>query len=138
MESTKSFVREHGYVETIFGRRIHVRDVKASNAATRAFGERQAINAPIQGSAADVIRRAMVRLPPALAENDLDAHLLLQVHDELVLESADEQAKQVCDVARSVMEKATHPVIQLRVPLVVDARAGKNWDEAHDNSYWFV
>jgi len=131
MESTKAFVREHGYVETIFGRRIHVRDVKAQSAAQRAFGERQAINAPIQGSAADIIRRAMVRLIPALAENDLDAQLLLQVHDELVLEAPDGQAKQVCDVARSVMEKASLPVIQLRVPLVVDARAGKNWDEAH-------
>jgi DNA polymerase-1 len=131
METTKAFVREHGYVETIFGRRIYVRDVKAQSAAQRAFGERQAINAPIQGSAADIIRRAMVRLAPALAANDLDAKLLLQVHDELVLEAADSQAKQVCDVARSVMEKATLPAIQLRVPLVVEARAGKNWDEAH-------
>jgi len=131
MESTKAFVREHGYVETIFGRRIHVRDVKAQSAAQRAFGERQAINAPIQGSAADIIRRAMVRLPAALAENDLDAQLLLQVHDELVIEAKDSQAKQVCDVARAVMEKATLPAIQLKVPLVVDARAGKNWDEAH-------
>jgi DNA polymerase-1 len=131
METTKAFVREHGYVETIFGRRIHVRDVKAQNAATRAFGERQAINAPIQGSAADIIRRAMVRLPPALAESDLDAQLLLQVHDELVLEVADSQARQTCDVARAVMEKAPWPVIALRVPLVVEARAGKNWDEAH-------
>jgi len=131
MESTKAFVRESGYVETIFGRRIYVRDVKAQSAAVRAFGERQAINAPIQGSAADVIRRAMVRLPGALAENDLDAQLLLQVHDELVLEVADSQAKEVCDVARSIMEKAALPVLQLRVPLVVDARSGKNWGEAH-------
>ena len=131
MESTKAFVRENGYVETIFGRRIHVRDVKSPNPATRAFGERQAINAPIQGSAADVIRRAMLRLQPALAENDLDAQLLLQVHDELVLETTEGQAKQVCEVARAVMEKAAWPVISLRVPLVVDARSGKNWDEAH-------
>jgi DNA polymerase I len=131
MESTKAFVREHGYVETIFGRRIHIRDVKAQSAAHRAFGERQAINAPIQGSAADIIRRAMTRLPSALAENDLDAKLLLQVHDELVLEVKDAQARQVCDVAKSVMEKATLPAIALRVPLVVDARSGKNWDEAH-------
>jgi DNA polymerase I len=72
-----------------------------------------------------------VRLAPALAANDLDAKLLLQVHDELVLEAADSQAKQVCDIARSVMEKATLPAIQLCVPLVVEARAGKNWDEAH-------
>jgi DNA polymerase-1 len=131
MEGTKAFVREHGYVETIFGRRIHVKDVKAASAAQRAFGERQAINAPIQGSAADVIRRAMVRLPAALAEHDLDAQLLLQVHDELVIECAESQARDVCNVARAVMEKATLPALQLRVPLVVDARSGKNWDEAH-------
>ncbi|MDE2474356.1 MAG: DNA polymerase I, partial [Alphaproteobacteria bacterium] len=131
MESTKAFVREHGYVETIFGRRIHIRDVKAQSAAHRAFGERQAINAPIQGSAADVIRRAMARLPAAFADNDLDARMLLQVHDELVIEVRDAQARHVCDVAREVMEKASLPAIQLRVPLVVEARAGKNWDEAH-------
>jgi DNA polymerase-1 len=131
MEATKTFVRQTGYVETIFGRRIHVRDVKSASAAQRAFGERQAINAPIQGSAADIIRRAMVRLPSALAENDIDAQLLLQVHDELVIEAKDSRASQVCEVARAVMEKATLPAIQLKVPLVVDARAGKNWDEAH-------
>jgi DNA polymerase I len=131
MEFTKAFVRERGFVETIFGRRIHVKDVKGQLAATRAFGERQAINAPIQGSAADIIRRAMVRLPHALAGNDVDAQLLLQVHDELVIEAKDSQAKQVCEIARTVMEKATLPAIQLKVPLVVDARAGKNWDEAH-------
>ena len=131
MEATKNFVREHGYVETIFGRRIHVRDVKATSVAQRAFGERQAINAPIQGSAADIIRRAMVRLPPALAEAKLDAKLLLQVHDELVIEAKDAHADKVCKLARTVMEKATLPVLQLKVPLVVDARSGRNWDEAH-------
>jgi DNA polymerase-1 len=73
----------------------------------------------------------MVRLPPALSDAKLDAQLLLQVHDELVIEVKDSQAQKVCDVARAVMEKATLPVIQLKVPLVVDARAGKNWDEAH-------
>src|SRR5258708_29469913 len=107
MEWRKGVVRGHGYVETIFSRRIHIRDVKAQSAAHRAFGERQAINAPIQGSAADIIRRAMTRLPSALAENDLDAKLLLQVHDELVLEAKDAQAKQVCDGSRAVMDKAT-------------------------------
>jgi len=131
MDSTKAFARETGYVETIFGRRIHIRDVRAQNAAQRAFGERQAINAPLQGSAADIIRRAMVRLPPALAEHDLDAQLLLQVHDELVIETKDDHASKVCEVARAVMEKAMLPAVQLKVPLVVDARSGKNWDEAH-------
>ncbi len=131
MDTTKAFARETGYVETIFGRRIHIRDVRAQNAALRAFGERQAINAPLQGSAADIIRRAMVRLAPALAEHDLDAQLLLQVHDELVIETKDDHANKVCEVARAVMEKAMLPAVQLKVPLVVDARAGKNWDEAH-------
>jgi len=131
MESTKAFVRERGYVETIFGRRIHVGDVKAASAAQRAFGERQAINAPIQGSAADVIRRAMVRLPPALAAGAPSATLLLQVHDELVIEADENEAEKVCGIARAVMEKAPLPAIQLKVPLVVDARAGTNWDEAH-------
>ena len=131
MESTKAFVRENGYVETIFGRRIHVKDVKAVSAAQRAFGERQAINAPIQGSAADIIRRAMIRLPQALAAGAPSAKLLLQVHDELVIEADEGEAEKVCTIARSVMEKATLPAIQLKVPLVVDARAGKNWDEAH-------
>jgi DNA polymerase-1 len=131
MDATKKFVREHGYVETMFSRRIHIRDVQAASAAQRAFGERQAINAPIQGSAADIIRRAMVRLPVAVADNDLDAKLLLQVHDELVFEVQDSQARHLCEVTREVMEKAPLPAIQLRVPLVVEARAGKNWDEAH-------
>src|SRR5262245_8782224 len=131
MDSTKAFVRERGYVETIFGRRIYIRDVKAQVPSLRAFAERQAINAPIQGSAADIIRRAMVRLPHALADNDLDAQLLLQVHDELVIEAKDSQADRVCEVARRVMAKATLPAFQLKVPLVVEARAGKNWDEAH-------
>jgi DNA polymerase I len=131
METTRRSARENGFVETIFGRRIHIRDIKAQSAALRAFAERQAINAPIQGSAADVIRRAMVRLPHAFAEQDLDGALLLQVHDELVIECPDAQAAHVCEIARRVMEKAALPAIQLRVPLVVEARSGKNWDEAH-------
>ena len=131
MDATKEFVREHGYVETIFGRRIHIRDVKAKGAAHRAFGERQAINAPIQGSAADIIRRAMVRLPEALREAGLDAQLLLQVHDELVIEAKEKDANKVCEIACEIMERAPFPTLQLKVPLIVEARAGANWDEAH-------
>ncbi len=131
MNTTKEFVREHGYVETFFGRRIHIRDVKAKSAAHRAFGERQAINAPLQGSAADIIRRAMVRLPEALREARLDAQLLLQVHDELVIETKEKDANKVCKIAREVMERAPSPALQLGVPLIVEARAGANWDEAH-------
>ncbi len=131
METTRLFAREHGYVETIFGRRIHIRDSKSSNPAQRAAGDRQAINAPIQGSAADVIRRAMVRLPEAMAAKNLDAELLLQVHDELVIEASERDMDAVCALARDIMEKAPLPAVQLRVKLVVDARAGLNWDEAH-------
>jgi DNA polymerase-1 len=131
MEHTRRFAREHGYVDTIFGRRIHIRDIKTASAAQRAFAERQAINAPIQGSAADVIRRAMIRLPNALANAGLQARLLLQVHDELVMESPSEQADQVCALAQKVMAQAAHPAITLKVPLEVEARAGANWDEAH-------
>jgi DNA polymerase-1 len=131
MESTKEFVREHGYVETFFGRRIHIRDVKAKSAAHRAFGERQAINAPLQGSAADIIRRAMVRLPEALHKARVDAKLLLQVHDELVIEAKEKDADKVCKIAREVMERAPLPALQLKVPLIVEANAGANWDEAH-------
>ncbi len=131
MDNTRDFVRTHGYVETIFGRRIHIRDVQSKAAAQRAFGERQAINAPIQGAAADVIRRAMVRLPRALKEAGVDAALLLQVHDELVIEAAEADAAKTCSIAREVMERAALPAVALKVPLVVEARAGRNWDEAH-------
>ncbi len=131
MDACRTFARTHGFVKTLFGRKCHVPGINEKNPAKRGFAERQAINAPIQGSAADIIRRAMVRLAPALAENDLDAQLLLQVHDELVIETNASQANAVCEIARNVMEKATLPAIQLKVPLVVDARAGKNWDEAH-------
>jgi DNA polymerase-1 len=131
MDRTKRFARDNGYVDTIFGRRIHIADVRSQSAAQRAFGERQAINAPIQGSAADIIRRAMVRLPSALADKHVEAKLLLQVHDELVIEAPTREAEAVCEVARGVMERAALPAIQLRVPLVVDARSGANWDEAH-------
>lgn len=130
METTKEFVREHAYVETIFGRRIHIRDASAKG-AHRALAERQAINAPIQGSAADIIRRAMIRLPSALTDAGLDAQLLLQVHDELVIEAKEDDAKKVCKIASDIMERATLPTFQLKVPLIVDARAGANWDEAH-------
>jgi DNA polymerase-1 len=131
MDKTKAYVREHGFVETLFGRRIHIKDVKAGNPSLRAFGERQAINAPIQGTAADIIRRAMARMPAALAERKLSARLLLQVHDELVIEAPAKEADEVCALARRVMERATLPALELSVPLVVDARAGDNWDQAH-------
>ncbi|WOC15843.1 DNA polymerase I [Pseudochrobactrum sp. MP213Fo] len=131
MEATKAYVRENGYVETIFGRRIHYPEIKASNAQVRAFNERAAINAPIQGSAADIIRRAMIRMEPALDAARLDAKMLLQVHDELIFEADDAEVERTIEVVREVMINASMPAVSMAVPLQVDARAAQNWDEAH-------
>ncbi|THF49066.1 DNA polymerase I [Allorhizobium terrae] len=133
MESTKEFAREHGYVETIFGRRAHYPEIKSSNASMRAFNERAAINAPIQGAAADIIRRAMVQIEPALAKAGLGekTRMLLQVHDELIFEVEDEAIDAAMPVIISTMENAAMPAVSMRVPLKVEARAAHNWDEAH-------
>jgi DNA polymerase I len=131
MESTKEFARETGYVETLFGRRIHIREIKSSIPAHRGGAERAAINAPIQGSAADIIRRAMIRVPHALAEKKLKAKMLLQVHDELVFEAPEKEAEATCKIVARVMEKAALPALDLSVPLTVEARAAANWDAAH-------
>jgi len=131
MESTKEFARENGYVETLFGRRIHIREIKSTVPAHRGGAERAAINAPIQGSAADIIRRAMIRVPDALESNKLKAKMLLQVHDELVFEAPDKEADATCKVVSAVMEKAALPALELSVPLTVEARAAANWDAAH-------
>ncbi len=131
MEATKEYAREHGYVETLFGRRVHIREIRSSNQGHRGGAERAAINAPIQGSAADIIRRAMVRMPDALAAKKLKTKMLLQVHDELIFEAPDKEVDQAIAIAKSVMEKSSLPALQLSVPLEVDARAAANWDEAH-------
>ena len=131
MEATKAEAREHGYVTTIFGRRAHYPEIRSSNPQVRAFNERAAINAPIQGSAADIIRRAMVRMEPALEKAGMDARMLLQVHDELVFEAAEADAEKIIPVIVEVMENAAMPALDMAVPLKVDARAAKNWDEAH-------
>ncbi len=131
MEATKAFARENGYVETIFGRRAHYPEIRSSNPSVKAFNERAAINAPIQGSAADIIRRAMVRIEPVLAAEKLSARMLLQVHDELIFEVEEEEIEKTLPIVVSVMENAAMPAISMRVPLKVDARAADNWDEAH-------
>ena len=131
MDQTKLFVREKGYVTTIFGRKCHYPRVTASNPSERAFNERAAINAPIQGSAADIIRRAMIRMDAALEQAKLSANMLLQVHDELVFEVPDAEVEATIEVVRKVMAEAPHPYLQLAVPLQVDAKAAQNWDEAH-------
>jgi DNA polymerase I len=131
IEGTKKSARDKLYVETIFGRRVHYPDMKSPNQQTRAFNERAAINAPIQGSAADIIRRAMIRMDDALKAEKLSARMLLQVHDELIFEAPEAEIDETIRVARAVMEDAPMPAINLSVPLQVDARAADNWEEAH-------
>ena len=131
MEKTKAFAHEHGYVETIFGSRAHYPEINASNPQIRAFNERAAINAPIQGAAADIIRRAMIKMDAALNSEKLSAKMLLQVHDELIFEVPEQEVEKTISVVKNVMENATMPAVSLSVPLKVDARAAKNWDEAH-------
>ena len=131
MDAMKAQVAETGYVETIFGRRAHFPSIKDKNPNMRMFAERQAINAPIQGSAADVIRRAMIRMPEAIAKANLDARMLLQVHDELVFEVPESQADDLIALTQNVMMNACLPALELSVPLVVDAKAGATWGEAH-------
>jgi DNA polymerase-1 len=131
MEGQKRFVREHGFVTTLFGRKVHVPDIRAKSFGQRQFAERVSINAPIQGTAADIIRRAMIRVPPALAAEGLNARMLLSVHDELIIEAPEAEAEAVCALAARVMSKAAEPAVALSVPLSVDARAARTWDEAH-------
>ena len=131
METTKQTARDKGYVETLFGRRIYFPQIDTKNWSMRAFQERAAINAPIQGSAADIIRRAMVRMPDALGKAKSNARMLLQVHDELIFEVPEKQVKKTIKTAREVMEKACAPALELAVPLKVDAEAADNWEAAH-------
>jgi DNA polymerase-1 len=131
MEETKAFAKANGYVLTLFGRKCHYPDIKAANPSLRAFNERAAINARLQGSAADIIRRAMVRIEPALAKAKLNAKMLLQVHDELIFEVPEGEVEKTLPVVKRIMEEAPMPAVSLSVPLQVDARAAHNWDEAH-------
>ena len=131
MEATKKTARANGYVTTLFGRKCHYPRINASNPSERAFNERAAINAPLQGSAADIIRRAMVRMDEALTKAGLSAQMLLTVHDELVFEAPDEEVEATLPVAAKVMVEAPEPAVRLHVPLRVDAHAAQNWEEAH-------
>jgi DNA polymerase-1 len=131
MEETKTFAKTNGYVLTLFGRKCHYPDIRASNATIRSFNERASINARLQGTAADIIRRAMIRMDAALAKKKLNAQMLLQVHDELVFEVPENEVDKTLPVITKVMEEAPMPALSLSVPLQVDARAAYNWDEAH-------
>jgi DNA polymerase I len=131
MEDTKEYCRNHGFVETIFGRKIHVGSINDKNGMHRAFGERAAINAPIQGSAADVIRRAMIQMPKALTDAHLSAKMLLQVHDELVFEVPENELEKSVGLITKIMENAALPAREISVPLTVECGIGNNWNEAH-------
>ena len=131
MDDMKLKAREDGFVETLFGRRLYITGITASNPAQRGFAERQAINAPIQGTAADIIKLAMVQMPKTLAEAKSPARMLLQVHDELVFECPEEAAGDAVTLIRRVMEEAASPALNLSVPLIAEANIGASWDEAH-------
>ncbi len=131
MDEAKQFAKVNHYVETLFGRRIHIPQIEDKNQAVRAFAERQAINAPIQGSAADIIKRAMIRLPAALRAENIDADMLLQVHDELIFEVPEDQTDKAVAAITRIMEEAAAPVLSLKVPLVAEAGIADSWAEAH-------
>jgi DNA polymerase-1 len=131
MERTKDFAKRNGFVATPFGRRIHITGFASQQPGMRGFAERQSINAPLQGGAADIIKRAMIRIPEVLAKKKLKARMLLQVHDELVFEAPEAEVEATVAALKPVMEKAALPALPLSVPLVVDAGVGSNWAEAH-------
>jgi DNA polymerase-1 len=127
MERTREQAREQGYVETLFGRRLYLPEIQSRNGAMRKAAERTAINAPMQGTAADIMKRAMVAVDGWLSASGLDARVILQVHDELVLEVREDLLAQVREPLVGLMSQAA----ELSVPLLVEAGEGANWDEAH-------
>jgi DNA polymerase-1 len=131
MNEMKKYAHDKGYVETLFGRKAFFPEINTKNQGHRAFYERAAINAPIQGTAADIIRRAMIRMEAVLQESSVPADMLLQVHDELIFEVPEESANDAIPLIQKVMCDAPLPAVQLSVPLEVDARAADNWNDAH-------
>ncbi|MDH5599730.1 MAG: DNA polymerase I [Gammaproteobacteria bacterium] len=127
MEQTKEKAREQGYVETVFGRRLYLHEINARNGMRRQYAERTAINAPMQGTAADIIKRAMITLDKEIQENEMDMRMIMQVHDELIFEIKESDVEQAIKLINIKMESAA----ELDVPLVVDVGIGQNWDEAH-------
>ena len=127
MDETRRQAREAGYVETVFGRRLYLPEIQSRNQALRQYAERSAINAPMQGTAADIIKRAMIEVDGWLQNSGAPARLIMQVHDELVLEVANEAVEDVVQQLRRHMAEAS----ELAVPLRVDVGIGRHWDEAH-------
>ncbi|MBD8066066.1 DNA polymerase I [Devosia sp. PTR5] len=131
MDSQRARVKVDGFVTTLFGRKIQFPNANSGNPSERAFVERASINAPIQGTAADIIRRAMIRMEGELKKAGVEADMLLQVHDELIFEVPEGTEDQAIPVIKRVMETAAEPAVRLSVPIQVDAHAARNWDEAH-------
>ena len=127
MEKTKYDAREAGYIETLFGRRLYLRDINANNAIRRQASERIAINAPVQGSAADIMKIAMINTHRSLKKSGLKAKLTLQVHDELIVDTPKNETDKVTKLLTKSMQEAAN----LDVPLEVDIGMGNNWDQAH-------
>ena len=127
MVRTKEFARKNGFVSTIFGRRVYMPGINDKNPARRNFHERAAINAPLQGAAADIIKKAMIRMPGALKNSNLSAKMLLQVHDELIFEVPENELDATVTLVKTTMESAA----TLSVPLICDTGWGKSWADAH-------
>ena len=127
MDETKEKARKHGHIETIYGRRLYLPDINSKNGLRRKYAERSAINAPMQGSAADIIKLAMIDVSNWLKSENAPARIIMQVHDELVLEV---QSDVISDIRSKIVE-IMESTVSLKVPLIVDVGVGKNWDEAH-------
>ena len=130
MEQIKSNLDSDGYVETLFNRRVYIKDSNSKNQKLRGFAERQAINAPIQGTAADIIKLAMIKIHKQLL-NKKEISMLMQVHDELVFEIREKNIEEFTNVILPIMETANLPMVPLKVNLKVDVGVGNNWAEAH-------
>ena len=131
MDAMKENDKMRGYVETFFGRRIPIKGINSKNFQERSFAERQSINAPIQGSAADIIKRAMIKIHNVFQEKNIESKMLLQVHDELVFECPKDEINNVSNLIKKEMEQANLPLFPLNIPIVVDFGEADNWSEAH-------
>lgn len=131
MNRMKEYAAHHGFVRTLFGRKINLPEIKDPNPMRRNFGERQAVNAPLQGTAADIIKRAMIKISAFLDQSNYKTKMLLQVHDELLFEVPEDEVDQICPLLKDIMQKAHEPFLKLDIPLIVEQGVGNNWAEAH-------
>ena len=131
METTKEFAKDNGFVKTLFGRKCIIDSSMSRGPGGKAFMDRAAINAPIQGTAADIIKRAMIKIPQTLKKENLSSKMIMQVHDELIFETKDEDVERTINLVKNEMSNAHKPIIELSVDLEVEAAFGKNWDQAH-------